>query len=288
MLLPYCVAALDSALADLKKKKNRLYFCTLHYRKVKMAISYSIDFIDSDYKSDNFEGGAGRSLKSFLRDFGNSVLEKNVKILEGVGALPIVLSEKSSYSSIGSALHDLTPYVQSEVSLKKEIKNPEDATKSKTDRYVDFWCMDKKKGFEIWLEAKLAGFNIGKGANWECGADLVNTLKDALDQLKTLKNSNAEQTSENANVFRIALLNNVVYYTKGQKSDDADIEAAPKYIHKAVAEAARNCAKSLRIKGDVHILTSVLDLHTFTGWEDLGYYECPYVLLHMVVFEGLK
>lgn len=41
-----------------------------------MAISYSIDFIDSDYKSDNFEGGAGRSLKSFLRDFGNSVLKK--------------------------------------------------------------------------------------------------------------------------------------------------------------------------------------------------------------------
>lgn len=119
--------------------------------------------------------------------------------------------------------------------------------------------MDKKKSFEIWLEAKLAGFNIGKGANWECGADLINTLKGALDQLETLKNTNAKQAFENANVFRIALLNNVVYYTKGQKSDDVVIKAAPKYIHKAVAEAARG------IKGDVHILTSVLDLHTFIG-----------------------
>lgn len=184
-------------------------------------------------------------------------------------------------------MHELTPYVQSEVSLKREIKNPEDMTKSKTDRYVDFWCMDKDSKFEIWLEAKYVGFNIGKGASWECGTNLINTLKDALEQLKTLKSSNAEQITENTNIFRIALLNNVVYYSKRQKSDDADIEAAPKYIHKAVAEVARSCAKSLRVD-NVHILTGVLDLRTFTDWEKLGYYECPYVLQHMIVLEGLK
>lgn len=47
-----------------------------------MAISYSIDLIDSDYKSDSL--GSGRSLKSFLGAFSKSVLEKNAKILEGL------------------------------------------------------------------------------------------------------------------------------------------------------------------------------------------------------------
>ncbi|HIV48599.1 hypothetical protein [uncultured Helicobacter sp.] len=250
-------------------------------------IAYEIDFIDSDYKSDSFKGGAGRSLKSFLRDFGAGVLEKNVKILEGTGTFPIVLSERDSYSAIGSALHDLTPYVGSECSVKLRPKTYGEQEKQK-DCYVDFWCMEKDGKFEVWLEAKIVGYNIGKTAKWECNADLTNTLKNALEQLQTLKKSNATKISDN-NVFRVALLNNVVYYTKNQKSDDADIEAAPKYIHKQVVEATKSCAKNLRIKEEnVHILTSVLDLHTFESWEELGYYECPYVLLHTIVLEGLK
>ena len=250
-------------------------------------VAYKIDLIDSDYKSNSL--GSGRLLKSFLGEFSKSVLEKNVKILEEIRHLPIVLSEKGSYSAIGSALHELTPYVWSEYSLKIEVKNPEEISKQKKEknRYVDFWCMEKDGKFEVWFEAKYAGFNIGKNASWECSKEFTETIGDVLKQLQTLKKSNEEQISDN--VFRVALLNNVVSYIKKQKSDDADIQAAPKYIHKQVVEATKSCAKSLRIKEEnVHILTSVLDLHTFDGWEELGYYECPYVLLHMIVLEGLK
>lgn len=57
-----------------------------------MAISYSIDLIDSDYKSDSL--GSGRSLKRFLGAFSKSVLEKMQKSLRELESCPSRLARK--------------------------------------------------------------------------------------------------------------------------------------------------------------------------------------------------
>ena len=81
-------------------------------------------------------------------------------MLEDIGCFPIAYNENNAYTSIAHALHSLTPYVSGDEILKiidynkdKKHKTARDKDKLKW-RFMDFWCMDKKREFEVWIEVK--------------------------------------------------------------------------------------------------------------------------------------
>ena len=239
--------------------------------------------IDSDYKVNSFEKQAGQQFRQFFRDFSARVFAKNVDMLE-IGEFPLAHSENSSYAAIGSALHDLTPYVCSEYSLKIKGKNSqENKENAEKNRSIDFWCMDKTQSFEVWLEVKKVWFKISVRANWDFDSDCKKSITGALGQIENIKQSDIEQISRK-NVFRVALFINPAYCNAELKPDN-DIESIPQTIHEQFVKAAREIAKDLGIRDNLNVLTSVLDLRDMQDWHIYEGEYLPYVLLHAIVLE---
>lgn len=240
--------------------------------------------IDSDYKANSFKNQAGQQLKQFFRDFSARVFAKNIDMLE-ISEFPLAYSENSSYAAIGSALHDLTPYVCSEYSLKvkdKDLGQSEENTKEKS-RSIDFWCMDKTQSFEVWLEVKKLWFNISVRANWEFDSYCRGYIADALRQIENIKQSDIGQLARK-NVFRVALFINPAYCNAERKPDN-NIESIPQTIHEQFVSATQEIAKELGIQDNLNVLTSVLDLRDMQEWHIYKADYQPYVLLHAIVLE---
>lgn len=242
--------------------------------------------IDSDYKVNSFEKQAGQQFRQFFRDFSARVFAKNVDMLE-IGEFPLSYSENSSYAAIGSALHDLTPYVCSEYSLKikeKASQQSEENTQEQ-NRSIDFWCMDKTQSFEAWLEVKKVWFSISKRAKRDFDSYCRKYIKGALGQIENIKQSDIGQLARK-NVFRVALFINPACCDKSQMLDSSDSESAPKYIHEQFVSVSQKIAKEeLGIRDNLNVLTSVLDLRDMQDWHIYEGEYLPYVLLHAIVLE---
>lgn len=116
--------------------------------------------IDSDYKVNSFEKQAGQQFRQFFRDFSARVFAKNVDMLE-IGEFPLAHSENSSYAAIGSALHDLTPYVCSEYSLKIKGKNSrENKENAEKIALSTFGVWIKRKALKYGLRLKKCGLRL--------------------------------------------------------------------------------------------------------------------------------
>ena len=249
--------------------------------------------IDSDYKVNSFEKQAGKQFKQFFKDFSTKIFAKNIAMLNPKdqkdhwyrGEFPLSYSENSSYAAIGSALHDLTPYVCSEYSLKIKGKNSQENKENTQEqsRSIDFWCMDKTQSFEAWLEVKKVWFSISKRAKRDFDSYCRKYIKGALGQIENIKQSDIEQISRK-NVFRVALFINPAYCNAELKPDN-DIESIPQTIHKQFVKAAREIAKDLGIRDNLNVLTSVLDLRDMQDWHIYEGEYLPYVLLHAIVLE---
>ncbi len=195
--------------------------------------------IDTHYKSDNF--AKGRAFKAFFDEFCKNVFETNLAMLQDLELFPIAYSENNAYASIAHALHLLTPYAWSEAYINYKDKKSENSGESKAQskdkwRFVDFWCMDEKKEFELWIEAKRLWLNIGKNSQWDFDSEACRRIKKgkndkengALDQIYNINDAKPEQSADTS--FKIALFTIPVSCAISQISEESDIKNAPKIV----------------------------------------------------------
>lgn len=268
--------------------------------------------IETDYKPRSLPKGA--AFKRIFQDFSHSIFEKNIHMLHlrdesgYLGEFPILYSENSSYSAIGAALHEITPYVYSECSIKHKdkagIESDTESIQKQADKNgsVDFWCYVKdgapKDALEIWIEAKRIDFNIGKRAEWQFHKYAKDCITDALKKLQRIQSESVGAMSDN--ILRVALLINPVWCKKDQQSNEDTIRAKTglnetnqdrilTHIQKTLTQTTKEITKDLGIQGDVNILTSVLDFKDSQEWhiyKDGEYLHS--ILLHAIVLEGLE
>ncbi|TLD87263.1 hypothetical protein [Helicobacter sp. MIT 05-5294] len=234
-------------------------------------------WLDSYYKSDSFE--QGRLFKQFFKSFCEQAFALNLNIYQDLGGFPIAFDEQNAYSSISYALHTLTPYAQSEVPIlhkAKRIKGEVSLTEHQNGR-VDFWCMEKERKFETWLESKKLWLNIGT-KEWQFTKSCEYLIDNVFGQIKRLKNAGvdkkANKYAEGA-VFKVALLQIPIVYNSKHKPSNEEIESAPKYLESLLAEYLEN---------KMGLLLGALDMRPFGGDEVEG--ECnPYNILAAVVIQ---
>ena len=185
--------------------------------------------IDTHYKSDNF--AKGRAFKAFFDEFCQNVFETNLAMLQDLELFPIAYSENNAYASIAHALHQLTPYAWSEAYINYKDKKSENLGKAQSKdkwRFVDFWCMDSKKEFELWIEAKRLWLNIGKNSQWDFDSVACERIKNALGQIYNIKDAKPEQIADTS--LKLALFTIPVSCAISQISEESDIKNAPKIV----------------------------------------------------------
>lgn len=242
---------------------------------------YSYTLIDSHFKADSFT--KGRAFKSFFDKFCQNIFEANLIMLEGIDYFPIAYNENNAYASIAHALHSLTPYVSSEENINYKDKKAKNQQNSKVDdkekwRFVDFWCMNNKKDFEIWIEAKLLWLKIGKNANWEFDSVARERINNALWQIDNIKKANPYQIAETN--FKVAFFTIPLSCAKSKIPSDDDIESAPKVVANLLAEFIDN-------RRNMGVLCAVLDLDMQDKQDELIYEGeyTPYFVLGAIVLE---
>lgn len=136
---------------------------------------YKYMLIDSHYEADKL--AKGREFKAFFDELCQNIFEINLTMLEDIGCFPIAYNENNAYTSIAYALHLLTPYVSGDEIIRfiaynkdKKHKTAQDKDKLKW-RFMDFWCMDKKREFEAWIEVKRIWLKLKCGKNIHLGFD---------------------------------------------------------------------------------------------------------------------
>lgn len=242
---------------------------------------YSYTLMDSHFKADKFT--KGRAFKGFFDKFCQNVFEANLAMLEDIDYFPIAYNEKTAYASIAYALHSLTPYVSSEENINykdKKTKNQQngEANDKEKWRFVDFWCMDNKKEFEIWMEAKRLWLNISKGADCEFDSIACERIDNALEQIYKIKTANLYQIAKTN--FKVAFFTIPLFCAKNKIPSDNDIESAPKIIANLLANYIDN-------RRNMGVLCAVLDLD-MQGKKDGLIYDgeyTPYFALGAIVLE---
>lgn len=242
---------------------------------------YSYTLIDSHFKADDFT--KGRAFKSFFDKFCQNIFEANLVMLDDIEYFPIAYNEKCAYASIAYALHSLTPYVSSEENINYKDKKVKKQQNGKVDdkekwRFVDFWCMSKKKDFEVWIEAKRLWLKIGKNANYEFDSVARERIDNALQQIYTIKEAKPYQIADTS--FKVAFFTIPLSCAKSQIPSD-DISSAPKIV----ADLLANCIDNRRKPNGV--LCAVLNLD-MQGKKDELFYNgeyTPYFALGAIVLQ---
>lgn len=217
---------------------------------------YSYTLLDSHFKADNFT--KGRAFKSFFDNFCQNIFEANLTMLENIDYFPIAYNENNAYASIAHALHSLTPFVSSEENISyKDKKAQTKQDKDKTDdkekwRFVDFWCMNEKREFEIWIEVKRLWLKISKNAKWDFDNVAIERIKNALWQIYNIKDANPYQTAKDTN-FKVAFFTIPLSCAISQIPSEKDIETAPKFLADLLVSFIDN-------RRNMGVLCAVLDL----------------------------
>lgn len=245
---------------------------------------YQYTLIDTHYQADNFT--KGRAFKKFFDEFCQNLFEINLAMFEDIGEFPIAYNENNAYASIGAALHTLTPYAWSEVQIdykdKKHKNDTANSIKNKADekekwRFVDFWCMNENKEFEVWIESKRLWLNIGKK---QFDSAACERIENALWQIDNIKKAKPEQIAKDTN-FKVAFFTLSLSCATSQMPDDKDIKQAPKEVAELLAEFIDN-------RRNMGVLCAVLNLDTQGKKEVETIYVneyMPYFALGAVVLE---
>ncbi len=247
---------------------------------------YQYTLIDTHYQADNFT--KGRAFKKFFDEFCKNVFEINLAMFEDIGEFPIAYNENNAYASIGTALHTLTPYAWSEAQINykgKKHKNDTENSADKPDdkekwRFVDFWCMNANKEFEVWIEAKRLWLNIGKNSQWQFDSIAYKRIENALLQIDNIKKAKPYQIAKDTN-FKVALFTISLSCAASQMPDDKDIKQAPKAVADLLAEFIDN-------RRNMGVLCAVLNLDAQGKKEvETIYFNefTPYFALAAVVLE---
>ena len=239
---------------------------------------YQYTLIDTHFKADNFT--KGRAFKSFFDKFCQNIFEANLAMLEDIEYFPIAYNENNAYASIAHALHSLTPYVSSEENINYKDKSAKNHSKADEKwRFVDFWCMNDKREFEVWIEAKRLWLNIGKNSKWDFDSVARERIDNALRQIDNIKKAKPHQIAKETN-FKVAFFTMPLSCAKRQIPSDSDIESAPKIMADLLAESIDN-------RRNMGVLCAVLDLD-MQGKKDELIYEgeyTPYFALGAIVLE---
>lgn len=157
---------------------------------------YRYMLIDSHFDADKL--AKGREFKAFFDELCQNIFEINITMLEDIGCFPIAYNENNAYTSIAHALHTLTPYVSGDEIVKffdydidykdKKHKTAQDKDKLKW-RFMDFWCMDKKREFEVWIEVKRTWLKLKCGQNTRLWFDRKAYLRmrETVDHIESLQ-----------------------------------------------------------------------------------------------------
>lgn len=216
--------------------------------------------LDSHFKSDDFK--KGRSFKQFFDKFCKQVFETNLKMLHDIQECPIAYTEQMTYSSIAHALHSITPYVWSEASISYKDKKAQKADKDSDNsqeqkekwRFVDFWCMDSKKEFELWIEAKRVWLKIGKNTKKEFDKISTERVKKAINQIRKIKEAKPYQEAKDTNL-KIALFTINTSCAIREIPSDKAIDSIPKILNDLLADFIDNRSK-------MGVLLGVCDMDT--------------------------
>ena len=186
-------------------------------------------------------------------------------MLQDTGYCPIAYTEKSTYSSIAHALHSITPYGWSECSFSYTDKKDKKAQKSDEDsstndsqekkdkaRFVHFWCMDSKKEFELWIEAKRIWLNIGTNTKKEFTERVKSRIKETIKQIRIIKEAKPYQDAKEANL-KIALFTINASCATTQIPSDKDIDSIPKILNDLLANFIDN-------RSNMGVLLGVCDM----------------------------
>ena len=205
---------------------------------------YQYTLIDTHYQADNFT--KGRAFKKFFDEFCQNVFEINLAMFEDIGEFPIAYNENNAYASIGTALHTLTPYAWSEAQInykdkkhKNDTENSAKADEKEKWRFVDFWCMNANKEFEVWIEAKRLWLNIGKNAQ---GQLIISKKQNLIKSPKT-------------RIFKSLYLPYLCRVRQVKCLMIKDIKQAPKAVADLLAEFIDN-------RRNMGVLCAVLNLDT--------------------------
>lgn len=260
---------------------------TAKYPRLSNAKRYAYKLIKTHYKPNSFT--KGQVFERFFDEFCQNLFEINLAMFEDIGEFPIAYNENNAYASIGATLHTLTPYAWSEAQInyknKKHKNDAENSTKNKADekekwRFVDFWCMNASKEFEVWIEAKRLWLNIGKNAGWRFDSAACERIENALWQIDNIKKAKPEQIAKGTN-FKVAFFTISLSCAASQMPDDKDIKQAPKVVADLLAEFIDN-------RRNMGVLCAVLNLDTQGKKEVENIYVnefTPYFALGAVVLE---
>ena len=233
-----------------------------------------INLLDLHYKSDSFING--RMFKRFFKEMSEQAFAVNLEAQKGLGFFPMMFEEKNAYASIGYALHSLTPYVLSENPIKYKTKIKGESEDK--NGFVDFWCAEKDFKFEAYMESKKLWLKISTNAKWEFDKSCNTLIDSAFDQIKRLKSAGVDKATSRYTegaVFKVALFQIPIVYHPKFKPEEVDLESAPKHLEKLLAD---------KLKNNMGLLLSVLDMRPFGNWE--GEAECnPFNVLAVVVIQ---
>lgn len=239
------------------------------------------ELISTHYKADSFTNG--RAFKKFFDVFARNVFATNLTMLKDstMRSFPIAYSEKNSYASIAHSLHSVTPFVLGEWCVGYQS----DKAQSNQNRFVDFWCMNDKKDFEVWIEIKRIWLTIGNNVDkWDFTQSAKNEIQVALNQIENLIREakiDKDKVAKAANL-KVVLLNIPISCNSKRIPDNEIIQSAPYKVADLLANG--DYKVKWRKKG---VLCAVLDLDTQGKKDELifeGEYT-PYFALGAIVLE---
>lgn len=240
------------------------------------------ELIDKHYKADSFTNG--RAFKKFFDLFARNVFATNLTMLKDnkMQSFPIAYSEKNSYASIAHSLHSLTPFVLSEWCVGYQSSK----TESSQNRFVDFWCMNDKKDFEVWIEIKRIWLTINNNVDkWDFTQSAKNEIQLALNQIENLIREvkiDKDKVAKAANL-KVVLFNIPISCSSKLIPNSETIQSAPYKVADLLANEGYKVGRQK--KG---VLCAVLNLDTQGKKEGGLIYDneyTPYFALGAVIFE---
>lgn len=102
--------------------------------------------------------------------------------------------------------------------------------------------MDSKKEFEIWIEVKRLWLNIGKNTKKEFDKISTERVKEAIKQIRTIKEAKPYQEAKDTNL-KIALFTINTSCAIREIPSDKDIDSIPKILNDLLADFIDNRSK---------------------------------------------
>lgn len=256
---------------------------SLHFLNNKNLCQYRLL---KDYYKPNSFSKSGQLFEKFFDNFCQNIFDENLRIFSNIGELPLVYGEKTGYSSIAYALHNMGYYAWSECRLDYEAKIDKDKTKKNKWNFVDFWCLEQNKKFEAWIEVKCLWFNAnGRGKFAEQNESIFNELRKKMFNFKSIiKQEKLANIAFKVSLFVIPIYCN--HNAKKQINLDNDLYFDIQEILEQEMKKYKYGGKYVGKKG---LILGVLDLRSsikssHKSWVGWGYYV-PFIILGAIVLE---